>query len=268
MLKRSHYISLGLVALLALVVFNLPSRTAARLKLAVSSLFLPLFGLVGVSQQAVAKASDAIVPRRELEKQTESLRRENQQLRIQSQQDAELTRENDRLRQLIGWQRTQPQGKLKFARVVMRDPANWWRTVQIDLGSRDGMRTNLPVRTTEGLVGRIHSVSFDHAQVVLIGDPKCNVAARVKNASLDAGIIGASGPFDTSFMEMNYLPPRASLKAGQEVITSGDGLIFSKGIPIGQIVDWSAAEFGLYTQARIKLHANLGSLEEVWVMLP
>ena len=198
MLKRSHYITLGLVALLALVVFNLPGRMTARLKLAVGSLFLPLFGLVGVSQQAVAKASDRLIPRGELEKQNEALRRENQELRVQSLQLVELARENDRLRQLIGWQKTRPQWKLKFARVVMRDPANWWRTVQIDLGSRDGLRENQPVLTPEGLVGRINSVSFDHAQVVLLGDPKCNVAARVENETRDAGVVGTGGPLDTS----------------------------------------------------------------------
>jgi len=268
MLKRSHYITLGLVALLALVVFNLPGRTAARLKLAFGSLFLPLFGLVGASQQAVAKASDTLVPRRELEKQNETLRRENQQLKVQSLQIAELSRENDRLRQLIGEQKTRPQWKLKFARVVMRDPANWWRTVQIDLGSRDGIRTNQPVLTTEGLVGRIHAVSYDHALVVLVGDPKCSVAARVKNETLDAGIVVAGGPFDSSLVDMNLLPPRANLKAGQEVVTSGDGLVFPRGIPIGRIVDWRAAEFGLYTEARVKLNASLAGLEEVWVMVP
>jgi rod shape-determining protein MreC len=268
MLKRSHYITLGLVILLALVVFNLPGRTAARLKLAFGSLFLPLFGLVGASQQAVAKASDTLVSRRELEKQNDALRRENQQLKVQSLQIAELSRENDRLRQLIGDQKTRPQWKLKFARVLMRDPANWWRTVQIDLGSRDGIRTNQPVLTTEGLVGRIHTVSFDHAQVVLVGDPKCSVAARVLNDTRDAGIVGAGGPYDTSFVDMNFLPPRANLKAGQEVVTSGDGLIFPKGIPIGRIVDWRAAEFGLYTQAQIKLNSSLAGLEEVWVMMP
>ena len=134
MLKRSHYITLGLVALLALVVFNLPGRTAARLKLAVGSLFLPLFGLVGASQEAVSKASDALLPRSELEKQNDALRRENQQLKVQSLQLAELTRENERLRQSLAWQKTRPQWKLKFARVVMRDPANWWRTVQIEIG--------------------------------------------------------------------------------------------------------------------------------------
>ena len=43
MLKRSHYITLGLVVLLALVVLNLPGQTAARLKLALGSiLFTPI----------------------------------------------------------------------------------------------------------------------------------------------------------------------------------------------------------------------------------
>ncbi len=268
MLKRSHYITLGLVALLALVVFNLPGRTAARLKLAFGSLFLPLFGLVGASQQAVAKASDTLVPRRELERLNEALRRENPQLRILSLQDTELARENDRLRQLIGWQKSRPQWKLRFAHVVMRDPANWWRTVQIDLGSGDGITTNRPVLTAEGLVGRINSVSFDHSQVVLVGDPKCNVAARVQNETRDAGIVGTGGPFDSSLVAMSFLPSRANLKPGHEVVTSGDGGIFPKGIPIGRIVDSRPAEFGLYTEARVKLSANLSGLEEVWVILP
>ena len=267
MLKRSHYITLGLVALLALVVFNLPGRTAARLKLAVGSLFLPLFGLVGASQHAVGKVGDALLPRRELENQNEALRRENQQLKVQGLQFAELARENERLRQSLAWQKTRPQWKLKFARVVTHDPANWWRTVQIDLGSRDGITTNRPVLTAEGLVGRIHSVSFDHAQVVLVGDPKCNVAARVKNETRDAGILGASGPFDTSLIDMIFFSPRTSLKAGQEVVTSGDGGIFPPGIPVGQIVDSRPAEFGLYTEARVKLNANLSGLEEMWVMI-
>ena len=106
-----------------------------------------------------------------------TLRRENQQLRIQAMQAEETARENDRLRQLLGWQRQAP-WKLKLARVVLREPANWWRTVQIDLGSRDGMRVNLPVLTAEGLVGRISSVSLTRSQVVLLGDPDCKVAAR------------------------------------------------------------------------------------------
>ena len=51
MLKRPHYIALGLVVLLTLVILNLPSQTTARLKLGIGSLFLPLFGLASSAQQ-------------------------------------------------------------------------------------------------------------------------------------------------------------------------------------------------------------------------
>ncbi len=267
MLKRPHYIALGLVTVIALVVLNLPSRTSAKLKLALGSLFLPLFGLVGLSQQAAGKATDTLVPRAELARQVETLTRENQQLRIQLHQLTEVTRENERLNQLLGWKQRYAQWNLKLAHVVMRDPANWWRTVQIDLGSQHGIRENQAVLTPDGLVGRIQTVSLTHSQVVLVGDPRCNVAAYVRNESRDAGVVGAGGPFDTSLLEMNYLPRNAKLAAGQDVITSGLGGLFTNGIPIGKIMDFRPAEFGLYTEARVKLAANLAGLSEVWVIL-
>ena len=139
MLKRLHYISLGLVVLLTLVILNLPSQTSARFKQGIGSLFLPLFGLASSAQQLTGAAGDAVMPRGELLKLNDGLRRENQQLRLQAMQAQETTNENARLRQLLGWQR-QTSWKLKLAKVVLREPANWWRTVQIDLGSRDGLR--------------------------------------------------------------------------------------------------------------------------------
>ncbi|MBC8096595.1 MAG: rod shape-determining protein MreC [Akkermansiaceae bacterium] len=265
MLKRQHYITLVLVAATILVILNLPSRTTARLKVAIGSLFLPLFGLASSTHQIAEKASDAITSRSQLLAQNEALRSENQQLRLQAFQAEEATRENARLRQLIGWQQ-EKKWNLKLARVVLRDPANWWRTVQIDRGARDGMRVDLPVLTVDGLVGRIASVSFDRSQVVLVGDPNCKVSAQIENEHGDLGVIGASGPLDGSLVEMSYLSKNASLSPGQNVFTSGSGGIFPKGIPLGKIVDSRAIEYGLYVEARVKIAANLSALEEVWVL--
>jgi rod shape-determining protein MreC len=265
MLKRPHYIALGLVVLLTLVILNLPSQTTARFKLGIGSLFLPLFGLASSSQQLTGAASDAVVPRGELLKLNEGLRRENQQLHLQALQSQETASENARLRQMVGWQRQQS-WKLKLAKVVLREPANWWRTVQIDLGSRDGLRGNMPVLTTDGLVGRISSVSLTRSQVVLLGDPNCKVAARVENENRDTGIIGPSGPLDIEFVELGFLSRNANLKPAQNVVTSGEGGIFPPGITIGKIVDVEAVDYGLRTAARVKLAANLNALEEVWVM--
>ena len=267
MLKRPHYIGLGLIVVLTLVILNLPSKTTARIKLGIGSFFVPLFGLVNSAQQGVNRAGDALLPRSELMRQNELLHEQNEELKLQLSRTEAVARENDRLRELLKWPQKQKRGKYKLAAVVVRDPANWWRTVQIDLGSRDGVRENQPVLTTEGLVGRVLSVSFANAQVVLVGDPKCNVSARVENETRDAGIVGTSGPLDTSLVEMNYLPRSANVKAGQNVVTSGEGGIFPKGIPIGKIVDSRPAEFGLYTEARVKLNANLAGLEELWVII-
>jgi len=267
MLRRSHYIALGVVLGLTLLILNLPSRTAARIKLGIGSLFLPFFGLTNSAQRLAGKTADSALPRGELLRQNEALRIENQELRFRLMQSDKDGLENDRLRQLLGWQHQQP-WKLKPGRVVLREPANWWRMVQIDLGSRDGVKTNLPVMTTDGLVGRISSVGLTRSQVVLLGDPDCKVAARVLNPTRDTGVIGPGDPLDREFVEMGYLSRSADLKSGQEVITSGLGGLFPANIVIGKVVDAHTVEYGLYTVARVKLAANLSALEEVWVLGP
>jgi rod shape-determining protein MreC len=266
MFRKKNYLALGAVTLLAVLILSLPPRAATRFKLAVSSWFLPLFGLANTAQQLPADLADSVLPRRELLQQIDRLRRTNEVLLAQASQAAAILRENDQLRTQLGWQRQAP-WKLKLANVVLREPANWWRTLQIDLGSRDGLRENLPVITIQGLVGRVSAVGFTRSQVVLLGDPNCRVSALVDNPARDTGIIGAGGPLDTSLVELTYLSGGVSLKPGQNVFTSGLGGVFPRGIPIGQVVDSRPVEFGLYTEARVKLAVNPGALEQVWVIL-
>ena len=184
---------------------------------------------------------------------------------MQAMQAQETARENARLHQLIGWEQTK-QWKLKLGKIVLRDPANWWRTVQIDLGSRDGVRENLPVLTIDGLVGRVSSVALTRSTVVLIGDVNCKVAAQVVETG-DTGVIGATDPLDNSLVALGFLK-NAKLSAGQSVKTSGLGGIFPSGIPIGKVADSRQVDFGLSIEARVKLSANLSSLDEVWVLFP
>ncbi|MGO9199210.1 MAG: rod shape-determining protein MreC [Limisphaerales bacterium] len=267
MLKRSSYIIVCLVALLTLVVLNLPGHARARIKAGVGSLFLPLLGLAGSAQHLAGATLDRVVPRRELLRQNEALRRESQELRFENMKARTLARENAQLRQLLGWQARQPL-KIKLAGVVLRDPSNWWRSIQIDLGSRDGMSTNLAVLSPQGaLVGRISSVGLTRSQVLLLGDPNCHVAALVENESRETGVIGASGPTGSRFVELGFLSKSADLKPGQVVKTSGLGGIFPKDILIGQVVDTQPIEYGFGAVARVKLAANLNALEEVWVVV-
>jgi len=267
MLKRPHYIALALIVVLTLTILNLPSQTTARLKLGIGSFFLPLFGLASSSQRAIEKTGEAIVPRQELLRQNEALRRENTQLRLELMDSSKAVQENDKLRRLFNWKQRSPL-KLKLGRVILSEPANWWRTAQIDLGTRDGISNNLAVLTPEGyLIGRVAQAFYTHSQIVMVGDHNCKVAARVEPGG-DTGIIGASHPLANNLVEMAFLPNNANLKSGQLVKTSGKGGVFPENIPIGQIVVTYPAEAGLSRSAQVRLGANLASLDEVWVRFP
>jgi len=268
MSRRPQHVAFGLVLLFALALLNLPERTAAKLKLLVSGSFLPLFGLAGAAQGLADQGGQVVVSRRDLLRQAAQLQEENRQLRARALQGEQALRENNRLRQLLGWQQQSP-WRLKAARVVARDTANWWRTVRIDAGQRDGVRADSPVLTTEGLVGRVSAVAYTTAQVVLIGDPNCHVAVVVRETG-EQGVISAasSGVLDHRLVDLAHLPRNSALKPGQTVYTSGLGGIFPAGVPVGAIVDSRSVGYGLYTEARVKLAVDTSRLEDVMVMLP
>jgi rod shape-determining protein MreC len=266
--KRAHYWTLGTVTVLTLLLLNLPPSAAGRLKLGVSSLFLPLFGLASTGQSFVDRASYALLTRGTLISELERLQQENEQLRLAATQARDSLAENLRLRAMLGWQ-PKLQWKRRPAHVVAREPTTWWRSVTIDFGTRDGALINQPIITNEGLVGRIRAVGPTHSEVALIGDPECGVAAIVAETR-DTGIIleARSSAVGDGYVTFRTLQNSPSVMAGQQVLTSGLGGVFPKGIPVGEIADSRSMEGGLYTEARLRLAANLNRLEEVWVIVP
>jgi rod shape-determining protein MreC len=267
MFTRSYYVAFGLVALLAFLALNLPDRTAHKVKLAVSALYLPLFGLAGSFQGLLDQAGGLVLPRKTLLREVDLLRQENGELRLRLAQLEEAWIENQRLRQSLQWQDRVP-WRVKAARVVGHDPANWWRNIHIDLGSRDGIRPNFNVLTAEGLVGRVSEVGFARSRVLLVGDPGCRVAAQVQETREKGSIMPSASSLDRMVVALTYLPGTAVCRPGHRVITSGDGGIFTNGIPVGTVIEVQTNDFGLYLEARVRLAVNLNRLEEVWVLIP
>jgi rod shape-determining protein MreC len=272
MLKRQYYIAFGLVLFVVLVVLNLPDQKAGKLKLAIGGLFLPLFGMAGSAQNLADQAGKTFTSRGALLNELDRLRRENQQLQSLLLQAQEAWRENGQLRRALGWQQ-RALWQLKPARVIGHDPANWWRTIWIDVGRRDEVRTNMAVLTADGLVGRITDVGFDRSHVVLVGDPNCRFSAQIQQPAdksiVAKGIISPSASsLDRLLVDLIWVPGGSLLKPGQSVVTSGDGGIFPKGLAVGHIVDVRTNDFGMNLEARVKLAVNLNHLEHVWVIMP
>ena len=268
MFKRAHYIALASVFLLLVALLNLPASSASRLKLAVSSLFLPLFGVAGAAPTVAEQTSYQFISRQALISEMQRVTRENARLQVLNTQGQEAMAENARLRALYG---AAPRGnwKPKVAHVVGREPSTWWRMVLIDLGTRDGLQVNQVVMTNEGLVGRVSLVGYGYSQVALVGDAGCGVAV-VCRETRELGIIrpGQNLVADGSLVEMTALQSGPGIMAGYSVLTSGQGGIFPAGIPVGKIVDTRSSDNGATLSARVQLTAPLSRLEEVWILQP
>src|SRR5262249_12735093 len=159
-------------------------------------------------------------------RQIEQLQKENQLLKIQAAELAEVGRENARLRQALAFPKQAP-WKLKMGHVVAKDPANWWRTLKIDLGVREGLAVNSPEVSGDGaLVGRVSEAGYAQSQVVLVGDPSCRVSVLIEDdKAREHGVIApsSSSPLDSTLVDLSFLSRSSQLKAGQKVSTSGLG---------------------------------------------
>ena len=257
------------MVLLVVVLLNLPTQTVTKLKLAVSGLFLPLFGLAASSREATTRAGDALLSKRDLLREIKELGASNQVLNLQLLQTAEVWRENGRLSQMLNTARQRP-WKLRMARVIAREPTTWWRSVWIDLGSRDGMRTNLAVLTPDCfLVGKVQTVGETRSQILLLGDPGLRVSVLAGTNNESGVVISIStSPRGNNLMDLAYLSAASRIHPGDKAITSGVGGVFPGGIPVGQVVDLQPQDNGLSMAARVRLFADLTALEEVWVILP
>ncbi|MCX7887774.1 MAG: rod shape-determining protein MreC, partial [Verrucomicrobiae bacterium] len=155
------------------------------------------------------------------------------------------------------------------ARVIGRDASNWWNSIQIDRGSDDGIRPNLPVLSATGLIGKTVRVTAGESRVLLLTDTTCKVAALIETTR-EPGIV--SGTTTTLSREprllMSFLDRKANVKPGDAVYTSGLGGIFPRGILIGTVLEADLDPLGICQQVELKPAADFRRLEEVMVILP
>jgi rod shape-determining protein MreC len=208
--------------------------------------------------------------------ESDRLKKENADLRQQVAHAQSAEDENKKMRALLELpkQAGYPDSVDPLtARVTARSPNVWSESVQIDVGSSDGVRVNQPVVTNGGLAGRVASVSGHTSTVTLLVDASSNVAAQV----LPDGKFGVVKPKvgNPNDMRLEYLDKNTNVKPGNMVITSGtlpnsEGLqsLFPKGIPIGRVTRVDRQELDLYERVHIAPFADFKRMEFVRVLRP
>jgi len=210
---------------------------------------------------SLASLRDNYIDLRQARREALSLKEEVNRLRWEKISLSEAKRENERLRRLLQLQENIPRSTIA-ARVIGKDPSNWFRSILIDKGARQRVDRNAAVLCPQGLVGRVIEVMERSSRVQLITDPNFAAGALIQRSRVGGIAVGEVGPT----CRLKFLPQDAEIQVGDLVLTSGLGGLTPKGIPIGTIAAIDKKKDALYQEAQVLPRVDLFRIEEVLIL--
>lgn len=189
-----------------------------------------------------------------LSQELERVRLENQSLKSWEARAKELER---RLADLEALVKVVDEPKLDFVtgRVIADAKGPFARSVLIDVGRSQGVKSGFPVISADGLVGRLLETGSRASRVLLLTDYNSRVPVLIGDEDVRAILVGDN----SGEPRLAHLPATAVLRAGDDVVTSGVGGLFPRGLRIGRVVE---SDLG----PRVKPAAKLEALEHLSVL--
>jgi rod shape-determining protein MreC len=166
-----------------------------------------------------------------------------------------LADENQRLRALLGL-RTDPPIPMVAAHVISEARGPFANTRLADAGVEQGVEVGNPVMSERGLIGRVVGVAQGVSRVLLLTDVESRTPVLIDRTGARAILTGDAGPNPM----LSYLRGPEAVKAGDRVLTSGDGGVFPRGLPVG------VAELGLDGEWRVRLDADDAPIDFVRIL--
>jgi rod shape-determining protein MreC len=197
---------------------------------------------------------------RGVRQENRQLKAEIQELRLEQvrlNEDAEQAR---RLQMLLGF-KEQYISKTQAAQVIGSSGSEQSRVIYIDKGSSAGIKSEMPVITAQGVVGKVLRAYDGVSQVLLINDQSSGVGAILEKSRLQGVLRGTAA----GELVLEKVMSDEQVQPGEEVLTSGGDQIFPKGFPVGVVTKVSQTP-DLFLNIKIRPSANLSKLEEVLVV--
>ena len=151
------------------------------------------------------------------------------------------------------------------ADVIAGTSSNFEVSVQLDKGSRAGVRVGMPVVAGGGLVGHVVAVALDRSTVQLITDPASALGVRLGGGTGPMGLAvgqGASAP-----LRVQYVAPQQRVVPGEPVVTTQvqSGSVPS-GIPVGTVSKVTVTPGALQQQVTVRPYVDLANLAFVSIL--
>jgi rod shape-determining protein MreC len=293
--RRKSSAAGGLAALFILCVVSLGLFTVYvkegeagplhTVQLGASEVLAPVRSAVAAAASPVQKTGERVESAFDTSEE-ETLKRELQKSRELAAQASRLELENARLRELLKGQRSfYKYGPL--ARVIAPVGNQFTNRIQIDVGTEDGIKPQMPVVVGENtLIGRTTDVGRSKAVVMLVTDREFKAGVRIippaqfdpasgqlspavtaENTSYGEGLLGTNleGYFGIEYVDLS-----ARVEKGDYVVTSGRAgtrqLLFPPGLFVGTVESVSSQDIDQYKKIVVEPAMNPNDLEEVRVI--
>ncbi|MGB6746240.1 MAG: rod shape-determining protein MreC [Terracidiphilus sp.] len=199
---------------------------------------------------------------RDVRRQNQELEQTIDRLRLEQAALLEDARQGERLQGLLGFQE-----KYIYSTIAAQDigsgGSSQSHVFYIDKGSKDGLKPDMAVITSDGIVGKVRDVFPHSAQVLAINDQSSGAGAILETTRI-RGIL--RGNVDGQLMIVGILADER-IKPGEVVLTAGGDLIFPRGLPVG-VVDKVVRDpdRDAFIDVMVKPAAHLDRLDEVLVI--
>tara|TARA_X000000368_G_scaffold218137_1_gene172178 strand:- start:693 stop:1547 length:855 start_codon:yes stop_codon:yes gene_type:complete len=167
-----------------------------------------------------------------LEKKLQSLQKENLKLKATNQFMEKISIDNSKLNAL--WSSlTIDKERFLISKKSFLSSNEYQPLLVLDIKSKQIIKKDSAVVSEQGLAGRVSSVGFSSAEVLLVQDIRSSIPVISSDSSLHATLegkgLGRNG-------KLKFISKTAEFSAGERVYTSGLGEIFPDGILVGEVV--------------------------------
>lgn len=267
-LKSKHLLAVMTMFCLSAIVATLASGvTSAPLKEVAGLLVIPFENSVNAIGRWMTDAREVFRDKQELIESNEELRAAVDTLTEQNNILIQDQAEVNRLEQMYELDEEYTDYPKVAARIISKDPGNWYDTFIINRGSNDGIRVDNNVIAGKGLVGIVTEVGSTWATVRAIIDDSSNVSAMTVSTEDNCVVEGDLELIDEGKLRFTQLYDREdNVTVGERIVTSGISEKYVEGIFIGYVSEVELDTNNLTKTGTIVTPVDFQHLKDVFVI--
>ncbi len=136
--------------------------------------------------------------------------------------------------------------------------------ITINKGAKHGIRQDMGVITSQGILGIVEDTSSKFAMVQSILNTKSNINAKIQNTNFFGSLIWDGKSYTT--VQLIDIPRLVPLKVGDTIVTGAMSSIFPENIPIGTIKAFDLNTSQSFYQIDVTLFNNMADIKSIYVI--